>query len=213
MSKICWLLLSALLMFPMTLSAETLRIGADLTVDFTLPGDRWVMTREAPAFLLEETVEHLEHELAAQGKHPDSDALKRAAEKRLAANEAYLCNPASHACMVIDFSPLREGEEAPGKRAIAASARYAGEGLEDEEGLSEVRQKNGSTRVKGADAAYRIDATFRSHGEPRRFLGIVGFRAPYWFYFYYTDPLKDLNDYGEMEAILGTFTLSGGVKE
>lgn len=202
--------LSLLFLFtlPLSLPAETLELVPGLALQVELPGARWSISREAPSFLVEETAEHLEHELLAQGKKVDPAALEAAARKRLAANEAYIVNTASRAYLSIDFSPLREGERAPSKKAVAASAKYAGEGLVDEEGATEVSQKSDRTELEGAEAAYRVDASFRMHGEPRKFIGIVGFRAPYWFYLYYTDSLRDSADIHEMEQILRTLVLS-----
>jgi hypothetical protein len=208
MRKTFWLSLLFLFISPLSLPAETLQLVQGLDLEIDLPSDRWSISREAPSFLIEEIAEHLEHELVAQGKKLDTAALRVAAQKRLAANETYIVNPISGAFMTIDFSPLREGEKAPGKKAIAASAKYAGEGLVDEEGASEVVQQSRKTEIRGAKIAYRIDASFRMHDEPRKFIGIVGFSAPYWFYFYYTDPLRDAGDIQEMEQILRTLKLS-----
>jgi hypothetical protein len=208
MRKGFWLSLAFLFVLPLSLPAETLQLVPGVVLKVELPSDRWSISREAPAFLVEEIAEHLEHELLAQGKKVDPAGLQAAAQKRLAANEAYIVNAASGAYLAIDFSPLREGEAAPGKKAIAASAKYAGEGLVDEEGATEVRQKSSKTKLGGAELAYRVDARFRMHDEPRNFIGIIGFRAPYWFYFYYTDPLRDARDIQEMEQILRTLILS-----
>lgn len=208
MLKVFCLSVFFLFTLPLSLPAETLELVPGLALKVELPGDRWLVSREAPPFLVEETAEHLEHELLAQGKKVDPSQLEAVAKKRLAANEAYIVNRASKAYLTIDFSPLREGETAPGKKAVAASARYAGEGLVDEEGATEVRQKSSKTELQGAEVAYRVDASFRMHDEPRKFIGIVGFRAPYWFYLYYTDPLRDAADIREMEEILQTLVLS-----
>lgn len=208
MRKTLWLSLVFSLALPLSLPAETLQIVPGLALKVELPSDRWSISREAPSFLVEEIAEHLEHELLSQGKKLDPAALQAAAQKRLAANEAYIVDPASGAYLAIDFSPLREGEAAPGKKAIAASAKYAGEGLVDEAGATEVRQKSSRTEIRGAEVAYRVDASFRMHGEPRKFIGIIGFRAPYWFYFYYTDPLRDAGDIQEMEQLLRTLVVS-----
>lgn len=208
MRKVFWFSLVFLFSLPLSLPAETLQLVPGLALKVELPGDRWSISREAPSFLVEEIAEHLEHELVAQGKSLDPAALQAAARKRLAANEAYIVNPASGAYLAIDFSPLREGEKAPGNKAIAASAKYAGEGLVDEEGATEVRQKSSKAEVRGAEVAYRVDASFLLHDEPRKFVGIIGFRAPYWFYFYYTDPLRNDGDIQEMEQILRTLILS-----
>jgi len=208
MRKTFWLSLVFLFTLPLSLPAETLQLVPGLALQVELPGARWSISREAPSFLVEETAEHLEHELLAQGKKVDSSALEAAARKRLAANEAYIVNTASRAYLTIDFSPLRAGEKAPGKKAVAASAKYAGEGLVDEEGATDVRQASSRTELQGAEVAYRVDASFRMHDEPRKFIGIVGFRAPYWFYLYYTDSLGDDADILEMEQILRTLVLS-----
>jgi hypothetical protein len=210
MRKTFWLVSVFLFTLPLSLPAETLDIVPGLVLKAEFPGDRWSITREAPSFLVEEIAEHLEHELLAQGKKVEPAALRAAAQKRLAANEAYIVNPTSGAYLAIDFSPLREGEAAPGKKAIAASARYAGEGLVDEEGATEVSQKSSKTELQGASVAYRVDASFRMHDEPRKFIGIIGFRKPYWFYLYYTDPLRDAADAREMEQILQSIVLSAG---
>jgi len=207
MRKLLWLPLFMLALFPVPLRAETLRVAPGVALQYTLPAAHWKVALEAPEFLLEETAEHLEHELAAQGKHLDASALQAAARKRLAANEAYIFNPDSGAYLAIDFSALRDGEKAPGRGAIAESARLAGESLESEEGTRDVRHDYRKAAVAGAEVAYRVDATFRHHDEPRRFIGIIGFRSPYWFYLYYTDPQRDAADVGEMEEILRTLIL------
>jgi len=208
MRKSFCLALLLLLALPGILPAETLEIAPGLAMKVEVPGDRWSISNEAPSFLVEENVEHLEHELLAQGKKVDADALQAAARKRLAANEAFIVNLTSGACLTIDFSPLREGEAAPGKKTIATSARYAGEGLQDEEGVTEVQQKSGKTEIRGAEIAYRVEAEFRMHDEPRKFIGIVGFKSPYWFYLYYTDPLRDSTDMQDMERILESIELT-----
>jgi len=211
MRSLLWLPFFVLTFFPVPLQAETLKIVPGVVLQYTLPAERWTVAREAPEFLIEETAEHLEHELAAQGKRPDAAALKAAATRRLAANEVYIFNPDSGAYLAIDFSALREGEKAPGRGAIAESARLAGESLESEEGTSDVRHDYRKAAVPGAEIAYRVDATFRHHDESRRFIGVIGFRAPYWFYLYYTDPLQDAADSGEMEEILRNLVLLPGV--
>lgn len=190
------------------LAAETIRISPGLSVELSIPGERWTLALKAPDFLLEETAEHLEHELAAQGKHVDSAKLKAAAAKRLAANEVFIFNPASGAVMTLDFSPLREGEDPPGRKTVAASARYAGDSLASEEGVSEVDMKTVQKMVVGAEHAHGVEARYRHHGEPTLFVGIVGFVNPHWFFFYYTDPLKDPHDAEDMNTILESLILT-----
>jgi hypothetical protein len=207
MRKTLFLLVALSLLWTSSLAAETIRIGPGMVMELTLPGARWTITPQAPHFLLEETAEHLEHELAGQGKQLDSAKLKAAAAKRLSVNEAFVYNSESGAVLTIDFSPLREGEDPPGRKTVAASARYAGESLAGEEGYGEVDWESGKTRVEGARHAYRVDARYRYHGEPAAFVGVIGFARPYWFFFYYTDPLKDPRDAVEMGTILESVVL------
>jgi len=195
------------------LAAETIRVRPDLIVELNLPSARWTISRQAPDFLLEETAEHLEHELAGQGKQLDPGKLRAAAVNRLAANEIFVFNPDSGAVLTLDFSPLREGEDPPGRKTVAASARYAGDSLASEEGITEVDAETGKTSVEGAEHAYRVAARYRHHGQPTEFVGIVGFVRPYWFFFYYTDPLKDRRDAGEMNTILASTVLKAGTAE
>jgi len=207
MTKALWLTVLLLMLLPFPLSAETLQVAPGVSLEFSLPSERWTVAHEAPRFLLEETAEHLDHELAAQGKKLDDVALQTAARKRLAANEAYIFDAASGACLAIDFSPLRDGEEAPRRKTLAASARLAGESLESEEGTSDVHHDSRKAEITGAEMAYRVDAEFRHHGESLQFVGIIGFHSPYWFYLYYTDPLRDPADRLELEQILRSMAL------
>lgn len=208
MLKLFAVLLAVLLFTCQPLSAETVRIQPDLTIELDLPGEEWKLSRQAPLFLEESTAEHLEHELEAAGKRVDSAKLQELAARRLSANEAFVYNPATGAVLTIDFSPLRDGESTPGRRALAASARYAAEGLADEEGFAEVTQQTAKIEVAGARYAYRIDARYRHHGEPTKFVGIVGFVSPYWFYLYYTDPLKDPRDAAAMDRVLKSLVVA-----
>ena len=136
-----------------------------------------------------------------------SAQIREATEKRLNINELFIFNPASHARLVVDFSALREGESPPSQKTIATSAEYAGQGLINEEGVTNVRYKTSKFRLSGAARACRLDAEFNHHNEPFKLVGIVGFVQPYWFYFYYTDPLKDPADLGSMEKLMDSFIL------
>jgi hypothetical protein len=206
-------LVGGAVLLPWGAGAETIDVGNGLSIQMDIPPGRWQVYRQPPAFLVAEIAEHLEHELAAQGKPAGAEAVRRAAEKRLAANEAFVCNPASGACLTIDFSPLRPDEDAPGGRAVALSARYAGEGLADEEGVTGLEQRNGKVSVPGAEAASRVDARYQLHGEPRQFIGIIGFLQPSWFFLYYSDPLRDAGDFPEMEKILKSAALQRPKKD
>ena len=198
--------LLALLLLPLSSWAETIRIDDRFLVRFDLPSG-WVLSTEPPRALVEETAEHLKHELEGQDRQPGEDQILAVAAKRLAANEAFVYNPATLAHLSIDFSALNEGEKAPSKKTVRLSAEYAGEGLKEEEGTSEVRTSVDKIPVAGADLAYRLDASYRHHGEPVTFVGIVGFAQPYWFYLYYNDHQKAAQDKEAFETLLRSLRL------
>lgn len=194
-------------------SAQVLQILPDLKLGLPQLGSHWVVSQEVPEALVTETAEHLQHELEAQGKQVPSEKVLEAARKRLAANELFIYNPNTGATLTVDFSPLREDESPPRRATIEQSARFAAQGLEDEEGLSEVTHSTTKTSMFGLQHAYRIDANFQKHGAATRFLGVVGYAAPYWCYFYYTDPLHDPQGFSEMSSLLQAMVVySGGGK-
>jgi hypothetical protein len=208
MRRLALLCLGFLLIFPSLALGVSVTVNERLQLDFDLPDQRWNLSREAPDFLVEKAFADLEAELLAQGKNPGRAEIEAVARRRLEANEAFVFNPISKAHLLIDFSPLRQGEEPPSARSVTLSARYAGEGLEEEEGYREVKQKSGKTTLAGAAAASRIDASYLRRGEPGVFVGIIGFASPCWFYLYYTDGLSDPRDLPEMEAILRSMRIS-----
>jgi len=197
-----------LLFLPALSPAVSIPVDDRLQLDFTLAGERWVFSREAPDFLVEKTVGEIRDELLKQKKDPGEEAILTAARKRIAANEGFIFNPRTRAYLLIDFSPLRPGEDPPSSKTVALSARYAGEGLLEEEGFSEVTQKSAASSLSGAETAFRIDARYRRLGKPEVFVGIVGFAPPCWFYLYYTDPLADPGDLAEMEGVLRSMKVS-----
>jgi hypothetical protein len=208
MSRLAILCLGFLLILPSLALGVSVAVDDRLQLDLDLPGERWILSREAPDFLVEKAVADLEAELLGQGKNPDREAIDVAARRRLGANEAFIFNPLSRAHLLVDFSPLRPGEDPPSARTVALSARYAGEGLEQEEGYREVKQKSGKTTLAGAETASRIDASYLRRGEPGVFVGIIGFASPCWFYLYYTDSLRDPRDLPEMETIFRSMRIS-----
>lgn len=191
-------------------SAQMLTIKPDLKLGLPQLGSNWVVSQEVPEALVAETAEHLQHELEAQGKQVPHEKVLEAARKRLAANELFIYNPKTGATMTVDFSPLREDESNPRRATIEQSAMYAAQGLEEEEGLNEVTHSTAKTSMFGLQHAYRIDANFHKHGAATRFLGVVGFVAPYWCYFYYTDPLQDPKDFSEMSSLLQAMVVYSG---
>lgn len=191
-------------------TAQMLQIRPDLSLGMPNLGSNWVVTQEVPESLVAETAEHLQHELEAQGKQVPAEKVLEQARKRLTANELFIYNPKTGATMTVDFSPLRGDEGNPGRSTIEKSATYAAQGLEEEEGLAEVTHQTAKTSMFGLQYAYRIDANFQKHGAASRFLGVVGFAAPYWCYFYYTDPLQDPQDYADMNALLQAMVVHAG---
>ncbi len=192
---------------------RTVQLNPDLSLGFALPSDRWVVEQAVPEFLVEERAEHLEHELEAQGKKISRDELLQLARKRLAANELFIYNPQTKAVLEVDFSPLEKGESAPSKGTVANSARFAGDSLSQEEGVTDAVTSTEKAKVYGAMAAYRLAASYKLHDQDTQFVGVVGFAEPYWFYLYYTDPLKDARDLQEMDIILRNLLLkSAGAK-
>ena len=87
-------------------------------------------------------------------------------------------------------------------RRIAASARSAAQVLQQEDGTTEVVTEKRRVEIPGLRWAWRLDARYRQDGAPRRFVGIIGFRAPYWVFLYYTDKGVNAADCGQMEALL-----------
>lgn len=202
-------LMSLCFMFwlPWSAIAETAQVMPDLAVEVTLPSERWTLSRQSPSFLVEEVARHLGEEMLKKARRSGLTNAKDVARKMLSANELFIYNKDSGAHLEVDFSPLRAEERPPTRRAVAYSARYAGESLLEEEGLSDVIQKTKKTQVDGARIAYRLDAKFRRHGNQVQFIGVIGFSDPYWFYLYYTDPLKDPRDLSELEKVIRSLRL------
>ncbi len=201
----CWLVALILLGGCSTTPPQvtrTVQINSEVSVGLNIPSERWVVSKDVPDFLVEDQAEHLAHELAAQGKKVSHNQLLAAARKRLGANELFVFNPVSKAHLEIDFSRLNKGEDPPAKRTVANSATYAGDSLAQEEGVSGLSSKNSKVKVHGARVAYRLDADYMHHESKTRFAGVIGFAAPYWFFFYYTDPLQDPRDFQEMDGML-----------
>ena len=180
----------------------------DVALGLSQQLDGWIVSSEVPDYLVEEYVHHIEHELAEKGQVRTHDEMVTVVHRRLAANELYIYKALSRAWIAIDFSSLHAGEKAPDRQAVFNSARYAAESLSGEEGVTDVRHTVSSVAVYGADIAFRLDAAFNSHEEPRKFSGIIGFARPYWFYVYYTDELTDPADFSDIDKLLESLTLS-----
>lgn len=181
-----------------------------IEISFTTPPSPWQVSKEPPDVLAKESAEHISPAQLAAARKAGIDSPEEAARQMLKANELFLINPQSGAHLKIDFSPLREGESPPSARALKASARYAAEGLQDEEGIEAVNSKVGKTRITGAKAAYRVDADFLRHGQPTQFIGVITFARGHWIYLYYTGAHPEPEDLAVVDQIFKSFSIVPG---
>ncbi len=203
------ILIFLFILAPMAASAESLSVGENLKLQFELP-EGWEISELAPDFLIKDYAEHVLHELAEQGKEVEPQLVRQKVSERLSANEGYLYNPATGAHLIIDFSPLGAKDKSPSKRTVAASARLAGEQFKEETGIESVRYATEKTHIPGAEAAYRVEADYTQHDHAKRFTGVVGFTSPYWFFLYYTDPLRDSADSAGAKKIFSSLAIVPG---
>ncbi|PLX80359.1 MAG: hypothetical protein C0615_01140 [Desulfuromonas sp.] len=187
---------------------DRLQIADDIVIGLSYRLDRWQSESEAPDFLIEEFVHHIEHELAEKGLVRSEEEKIAVARKRLAANELFIFRSESGAWVSIDFSRLREGERAPDRRAVFNSAGYAAESLAGEEGVAALDYRVSAVRLPGAAYAFRLDADYLLHEEPHKFSGLIAFANPYWFYVYYNDPLTDREDFTDIDRMLRTLQVT-----
>ena len=181
---------------------QALALNASLTLVFDLPAGGWVFARNPPDFLLRAVVTDLTRELAARGETIEPERVGALARQRLEANEGFVYQPGSESVLLIDFSPLRAGEKVPDRESVERSAEYAAASLAAEEGVREVVTSRRPAAVPGLTFAWRVESSYRIDGVARRFLGIVGFRAPFWVYLYYTGKGEDEGGPGAMNALL-----------
>ncbi len=117
MKKANFFVLALFLFLPSIVFGAPLQLAPDLQVSFDLPSARWQSTDAPPAFLVRQMAEHAEPamlERAASKGLSAEDAMRQ----MLGSNEYFVFNPESEAYLLIDFSPLRSGEEAPGKKTV-----------------------------------------------------------------------------------------------
>lgn len=185
-----------------------LPVGNDLQLALTLPDASWQLSTKAPSFVAQKMIDHLRHELSASGHHMDEQRLLRLARQRLSANEGFVANEASKAYLMIDFSPLRHPDaDPPGWEDLHGSAYGALLALENEAGISNLKSDISTLRIAGGHKAWRIEARYLLDGKPRLFIGIIGYSAPYRFYFYYNDCLCLAQDRRDMEQIFSSMRL------
>jgi len=199
------ILLSLFILIPSLSYAETIQISEKVNLSFSVP-EGWKMASEPPAILLEEMAKHIAHEAKKKGHSPSHQQLLEAARKRLANNEVLLFNPQSKSHLTLDLSPQSDGSP-PSQKTIRLSAKYAGESLEHEEGVSKLESRINQVSVAGSESAYRYDADYLHHGEPMHFSGIIGFSSPYWYFFYFTDYLSDPEDQNRAEQVFNSLRI------
>lgn len=191
-------------------TASGYEVQPGIEISFAPLPPPWQVSKEPPDFLVNESAAHISPAQLAAARKAGIDSPEEAARQMLKANELFICTPESGAHVKIDFSPLREGESPPSARALKASARYAAEGLLDEEGIEDAKSKVGKTRITVADAAYRVDADFLMHGQATRFIGVITFARNHWVYLYYTGPYPGLEDLAVVNRILESFSIVPG---
>lgn len=201
-----WWFLSLLLLLPALASAATVKISNKTSLSFKVP-QGWELATEPPTTLVADLAEHLGHDATDKGYSPSKDQLLDAARKRLRANEAILYNPQSKCYLTLDLSPMRQGEHPPSEETIRLSAKYAGESLQHEAGISSLTSSSREATISGGWYSYRYDADYLHEGQKMHFSGVIGFAAPYWYFFYYTDFLKDPADSGRAEQVFTSIKL------
>jgi hypothetical protein len=193
---------------PVSAFGKSYQVAPGLQLAVELPHQEWQVSKTAPDFLVDQRAMHIHDDMMKRFEKKGIKTKKAAAEFQLKANELFIYYPQTKAYLEVDFSELRKDEKAPSKRSIALSAKYTGEELEHEEGLSQVRQKSSKSHIDGAKHTYRVDAQYLKHGEAKRFVGLIGFANRHWFYLYFTIPEGVSQVLPEVEEILRSITIS-----
>lgn len=209
------LFLTVVFMLTVTSCSPTLKprpthylpIDKHLELAMALPGPRWQLSKEPPAFLAQKMSDHLRQEVSAFAPDVNDKQLLLLAQKRLAVNEGYVFNEYSRAWLMVDFSLRRESKKAPTLSELRASAYGSLLALQNEEGVTGLESRIGSFSIDGASKASKVEARYYLDGKPQLFIGIIGFKAPYRIYLYYNDSLRDPQDRIEMDQILNSLQL------
>lgn len=183
-----------------------LPVDENLQLAMALQGTHWKLSREAPPSVARRMTEHLRRELLDAGRRLEEDQLLQLARRRLAVNEGYVFNDVSDAFLMIDFSPQRSAA-APTHDDLRSSGYGALLALKNESGVSRLEGRVKTARVAGGNKACRVEARYLLDEKARLFIGIIGHRTPYRFYFYYNDSLQKGQDRGDMEQILRSMEL------
>jgi len=181
-------------------AAATLQVSDSLRLEYTVP-EGWQATPAAPEFLVRQTVEHVSQHLREEGRAIPVNLDKQVRE-RLANNELFLFHEKTRAHLDIDFSPIEANENPPQRESVARSAYFAEQELSAEPDVSEVESTTKEFTLSGSEIAYRIDASFKRDGEPRRFIGVIAFTNRHWLFLYYTGETQSDSDLQQYEELL-----------
>jgi len=181
-------------------AAASLQVNDSLRLEYTVP-DGWQATAAAPEFLVRQTVEHVSQHLREEGKAIPVN-LENQVRARLANNELFLFREQTRAHLDIDFSPIEVNEKPPPRESVARSAYFAEQELSAEPDVTEVASSVKEFFLSGTEYAYRIDATFKRDGEPRRFIGVITFIERHWLFLYYTEETLSNSDLQDFEELL-----------
>ncbi len=192
-----------LLLLAAPVCAQQHRLADDLVLMFATVPAGWQLVDEPPAVAVRAMVDDMRLDAAQNGRKVDEEALEQTALRYVRANELWLVRPETGAFVMIDISPLNDDEAAPDYETLRASALHALAGIEEHAAEpAQVDWQLRSRRVSGLRAAVELQASYRALGpdndparaRPRRFLGLIGFAAPYWVYLYANDPQTDPAD-------------------
>lgn len=179
-----------------------------IKVTFEEPVSPWQINKNPPEFLVRERAAHLHEPQLEAARKAGLKTPEEAATRMLQVNELFMFNPQTGAHLEIDFSPLRDGESPPVPGTLEASAKFAAEGLDAEEGIELLDSKVSEVHIGGAEHAFRVDADYRRHGKSVRFIGIVTFAQGNWVFLYYTGPEQSKDDLAVVNDILSKVTIA-----
>lgn len=203
-----WPLMILLLFFTTPALAGSYEVRPGLNVRFADLPSPWQVSRDAPDFLVRERATGLHPPQLEAARKAGLDTPEAAARQMLKKSELFLFNAQNGSYLEIDFSPLKDEEKAPSKRALRASARYTSQEFEHEEGIESASGSYRKTALAGAETAYRVDVEFRKHGRDLRFVGVISYAADHWIYLYYTGLQAAADDLAVTEQLLASFRIS-----
>jgi len=196
-----WAILAAA---PLTSLAASYPVGDGVKLFLEEPSSPWKVSPRPPAFLVRERAEHLHPPQLEAARKAGINDPEDVARKLLSINELFAFNAETGSHIEIDFSALKDGEDPPTEKVVKTSASYAGEGLSSEDGITGAQTEVRRFPIAGAEISYRLDAEYKLHGKPVRFIGVIGFAARHWFFIYYTGPGKSADDVAVVEKLLAS---------